>query len=237
VHQAFIAGKGKYEMLNPKYQRYADRLRELIEEGQTVAKLERPSSVGNYIQDEDNIRVQSWLTSVRNILETVFGSQSPHYRQFEEVLPQYGVRHVQHSYDIHPIVGVLTGALDDLEKGYLLGQEFLIAGEVFDSILEQAKQLLQSGYKDPAAVLTRVVLEDALKRLARGEGIDDSQKASVINDDLRKRGRYPQSQWRFVQAWLDIGNAAAHGKFGEYKEKDVRRVIEGVEHFLAAEFR
>ena len=28
-------------MLNPKYTRYADRLRELIEEGQRVAKLER----------------------------------------------------------------------------------------------------------------------------------------------------------------------------------------------------
>lgn len=224
-------------MLNPKYQRYADRLLELIEEGQSVAKLEKPSSVGKYIQGEDNIQVQSWLTNVRNILETVFGLHSPHYRQFEEVLPQYGMRHVQHSYDIHPIVGVLTGALDDLEKGHLLGQEFLIAGEVFDSILEQAKQLLRSGYKDPAAVVARVVLEDALKRLARGEGIDDRQKASVINDDLRKRGRYSQSQWRFIQAWLDIGNAAAHGKFSEYKEEDVTRVVEDLERFLAAEFR
>lgn len=223
-------------MLNPKYQRYAARLRELIEEGQVVAQLEKPSSVGHYIQDKDNIRVQSWLTKVRNILETVFGSQSPQFRHFEEVLPQHGVRHVQHSYDIYPIIGVLSGALDDLEKGYLLGQEFLTAGEVFDSILEQAKQLVQSGYKDPAAVLARVVLEDALKRLARGEGIDDNLKPSAMNDELKKKGKYPQTQWRLTQAWLDIGNAAAHGRVNEYKTDDVVNMIAGLERFLATEF-
>jgi len=224
-------------MLNPKYQRYADRLRELIKEGQTLAKLEKPSSVGSYIQDEDNARVQSWLAKTRNILEVVFGSKSPHLRNFEEVLPQYGIRHVQHSYDIHPIVGVLSGALDDLENGYFIGQEFFIAGEVFDSILEQAKYLNQTGYKDPAAVLARVVLEDALKRLARSEDIDDNQKASVINDELKKKDKYPQSQWRFIQAWLDIGNAAAHGKVNEYTSESVANLIDGIEHFLSTDFR
>ncbi|MGD0780395.1 MAG: DUF4145 domain-containing protein [Dehalococcoidales bacterium] len=223
-------------MLNPKYQRYAERLRELIEEGNTVAKLAKPSSVGTYIQGEDNIQAQSWLTKVRNILGTVFGFQSPHYHHFEELIPEHGVRHLAHSYDVYPIVGVLNGALDDLEKGYLLGQEFLIAGEVFDSILEQAKQLMQSGYKDPAAVLARVVLEDALKRLARGEGIDDNLKASSINDELKKRERYPQSQWRFIQAWLDIGNAAAHGNVNEYSADDVNNLIKDLERFLVTEF-
>lgn len=224
-------------MLNPKHQRYADRLHELIEEGKSVAKLEQPSSVGSYIQGADEIRVQGWLTKVRNILEDVFGAQSVHVRHFQELLPRGGVGEVSHSYDIYPIVGLLTGASDDLEKGYLRGQEYLIAGEVFDSILEEAKLLAKSGYKDPAAVLARVVLEDALKRMARDEGIDENQKASIMNDELKKRGKYPQPQWRFVQAWLDIGNAAAHGRFSEYKEVDVANLIEGVESFLAAEFR
>ena len=225
-------------MLNPKYQRYADRLRELIKEGQGLTKLEKPSSdYGSSIQGEDNSLVQSWLAKARNILETVFGSQSAHLRHFEQVLPQYGILHVQHSYDIHPIVGVLSGALDDLEKGYLVGQEFLVAGEVFDSILEEAKYLVKSGFKDPAAVLARVVLEDALERLARSENIDDNQKASVINDQLKKKEKYPQSQWRFIQAWLDIGNAAAHGKFDEYTSQDITNLIEGIERFLLSDFR
>jgi len=225
-------------VLNPRHKPYADRLLELIEEGQVVAKLERPSSSSPpYFQGEDKIRVQAWLTKVRNILEKVFGPQGAHVRQFMEVLPKGGVSYVEHSYNVYPIVGVLAGALDDLQHGYLLGQEFLVAGEVFGSVLEQASHLLESGYKDPAAVLARVVLEDGLKRMARAEGISESQKASAINDELKKSGRYPQPQWRFIQAWLDIGNAAAHGDFKQYRAKDVAGQIEGIRHFFATEFR
>ena len=101
-------------MLNPQHKRYAERLRELIIEGQAVAKLAKPSSVGSYIQDEDAISSQAWLTKVGNIIETVFGLQSPHYRHLKELMPK-GVRFVQHPYDIHPIIGLLTGALDDLQ--------------------------------------------------------------------------------------------------------------------------
>ena len=227
-------------MLNPKYQRYADRLRSLIEEGEEVAKLAKPSSHNTEttpsFQDADNIQLQSWLTKVRNILQTAFGFQSHHFRHFEEILPKNGVGDIYFIYEIYPIVGVLKGALDDLENGYLLGQEFLIAAEVFDSILEQAKQLCKSGYKDPAAVLARVVLEDSLKRLARMEGFDENQKASAINDELKKRGRYSQIQWRMVQAWLDLGNAAAHGKFNDYQSEDVINLISNLENFLAKEF-
>lgn len=224
-------------MLNPKHQRYADRIRELIEEGKAVARLEKPSSVGSYIQGDDKIRAQAWLVNGGNILETVFGSESIHYKHFREALPKHGVGNVQHSYDIHPLNGVLVGALDDLEKGFLIGQEFIIAGEVFDTILEQAKFLNESGYKDPAAVLARVVLEDTLKRLARSENIDDNRKASAINDDLRSNSVYPQPQWRFIQAWLDIGNAAAHGNFNEYNVDDVTKMIEGIEQLIISRFQ
>jgi hypothetical protein len=225
-------------MLNPKYQRYADRLKDLIEEGKDVAKLEHISSSGfRYIQNEDKIPLNAWIMKTNNIVETVFGNQSPHFRTLREVLPKEGIRLIETSNDIYPITGVLAGALDDLEKGFLIGQEFLIAGEVFDSILEQAKDLNKKDYKDPAAVLTRVVLEDAIRRLARREGLDDTQKASQINDNLKKLGIYPQAQWRFIQAWLDIGNAAAHGKFNEYTKDDVTNMIDGVEQFLLTELK
>jgi hypothetical protein len=121
-----------------------------------------------------------------------------------------------------------------LENGYLLGQEFIVAGEMYDSILEQAEMLLKAGFKDPAAVLTRIVLEDSLKRLARSIGSEENKKASLINDEMKKMGTYSQPQWRLIQAWLDIGNAAAHGKFSEYTDNDVTNQINGVKQFLAS---
>src|SRR6266508_2809063 len=224
-------------MLNPKYARYADRFRELIEEGNKLVTLEKPSSVGSYIQDADTIQVVVWLTKARNILEVALGSQGPHLRHFDNVMPDGGIANATHAYRIYPFVGVLSAALSDLENGYLTGQEFFIAIEVFDTILEQAKYLVQNNYKDPAAVLARVVLEDAMKRIARTQGIGEIQKASVINDELKKNGRFSQPQWRFIQGWLDIGNAAAHGKFDQYTQEDVVKMIDDVERFLVNEFR
>jgi len=88
-------------MLNPKHKRYADRIRELIEEGQVIAKLEHPSSSGGAsIHGKDTIPLQAWLINVSNILETVFGPQSPHVRHFEE-LTKYGIARVLYLSLIH----------------------------------------------------------------------------------------------------------------------------------------
>ena len=203
-------------MLPPEQKRRADHLRELIDEGTRVAALERVSSSGSrrpYIQDR--VAIQAWLAKVNNALETTFGERSSQLRHLKDLMPN-GPRSMDRSYEVLAIVGLLSGAVDDLESGYLLGQEFLIAGELFDSLLEQASHLNDRGYKDPAAVLCRVVLEDSLVRIARREGIDESLKASALNDGLKKTGTYGQPQWRQVQAWLDIGNSAAHGKFDQF---------------------
>jgi tetratricopeptide (TPR) repeat protein len=217
--------------LSPRHQRYADRLRELVEEGQSVAKL--VTDAGRHATDiEPYAPLHAWFAKAIAIIEKLLGSRSYHFSKMDELRYK-----IQWTGNIYEAIGVLEGALDDLEKGYLTGQEFLITAEVFDSVLEQAKHLNDTGYKDPAAVLMRVVLEDALKRLAREESIDDSQKASVLNDELKGIGRYSKPQWRLIQACLDVGNAAAHGRFDECTADEVAGRIEDVERFLAAEFR
>lgn len=226
--------KGSASVLPSRLKRLSDRMRELIAEGKGVAELERPSEyAGPYIQDKPALH--SWLSKVTNIIEAGFGTQSSQYRHLSQLMPN-GIQLVEHSYEVLSIVGLLSGAVDDLERGYLLNQEFLIAGEVFDSLLEQANHLNQSGYKDPAAVLGRVVLEDALRRIARRESLHSNEKASIINDSLRTAGVYAQPRWRMVQAWLDIGNAAAHGKASDFTEQDVTKMLEGIIEFLADDF-
>lgn len=217
-------------MLSPQQRRYAERIRGLIEEGKGVAQLEQPSQGVPYIKDK--VLLTAWLVKVHNVVDTTFGSASIHRQQLSAVTQ----KNVSKAYQVNSIVGLLSGALDDLENGFLLGQEFIISAEVFDSVLEQAKHINGTGYKDPAAVLVRVVLEDSLKRLARQEALDDSLKASRINDELKKAGKYAQPQWRRIQAWLDTGNAAAHGKFDEYNQKDVEKLIDEVEMFIAIYF-
>ena len=101
------------------------------------------------------------MVKVENILSTVFGEKSAHYLQAKKVL----YKNREHSYEVNQVVGVLMGALSDLEDGFLVGQEHLIAGVILDSVLEQAQYLSKNGFKDPAAILCRVVIENSLRRL------------------------------------------------------------------------
>jgi hypothetical protein len=220
-------------MMNPKYKSVADRLERLIEEGEEVAQHAESDDLKRFTGSSKR-PLNSWLAKTDNILLSVFGEGSAHYSQFESIRD----RSVIKQKEVYAITGILEGALDDLREGFLTGQEFLIAGEVFDSVIEQARHLKESHFKDPAAVLGRVVLEDALQRISREEGIDTDQKASQLNTDLWKSAeRYSQPQWRKVQSWLDTGNAAAHGNFDKYTNGDVEDLLEGVEEFIATELR
>ncbi len=185
-----------------------------------------------YYYIDDTTSLHSWLIKVKNIIKIIFGESSI---QFNELLKLTQIA-TYHSHEVNAIGGLLLGSLDDLESGFLIGHEFLLAGELFDYILEEAKYLNSNGYKDPAAVLARVVLEDSLRRIAKREGLNDKDKSSKMNDDLKSKGIYPQPQWRLCQAWLDIGNAAAHGEFADYTKEDVLKMIEGIGQFMAKHF-
>jgi hypothetical protein len=218
-------------VLSPQQQRRADRLKELAERGTEIARLEvNHPGFGSWIQDE--VPLHEWLVQVKNIIETTFGKDSPQTRELRR-LDDGGVVDAK---GVTQLIGLLRGSHGDLIGGFLARQEFLFAGEVFDSVLSEAGHLVGTSHKDAAAVLGRLVLEDAVKRLARLHSIEGTT-ASRLNDGLKAAGVYGQPQWRQVQAWLDIGNAAAHGEFDQYNSDQVRALLNGVEAFLASNFR
>jgi hypothetical protein len=216
-------------IMNPRYQKYVARLESLIKEGAGIAS----SPAGEFGHIRDVTALSSWETKLKNILVTVFGDQSIHYKQY---LTSVSNSRATTDYDVNLGVGVLLGALDDLQGGYLTAQEFITAGAVFDTVLQQATYLNDHGFKDAAAVLMRIALEDAIKRIAASQGHQvEGVKAAVLNDRL-KDVVYPQAQWRLNASCLDTGNDAAHGDFDKYTETDVKARIEDVERFLAAYF-
>ncbi|HID99099.1 MAG TPA: DUF4145 domain-containing protein [Thiotrichaceae bacterium] len=225
-------------MLNIKQKRYAERLQELIAEGETLANNPQLSKEGYKIIGDNAKRIE-WLSKVENIIETTFGKNSSQFRRNEEL--SSGKTHLPTQ--INKIVGLLKAGLSDLEGGFLVSQEFLIAGEIFADVLEQAKYFHSLKHKNVAAMLSRTVLEDGLKRMARQEGLkltQDTKKTaknvSVLNEELKKKGRYKETQRSSIQAWLATGNAAAHGNFNDYDDDEVKNMLEGIDHFLEGEF-
>src|SRR5688572_7943595 len=97
--------------LPPKYQRYADRLRELISLGNVFLENLEIGHMGNVVRDEKTIEFHSWKASVENILQTVFGKESAHYSQYARLIKR---SLIEYDYEISSLIGIIHGALGDL---------------------------------------------------------------------------------------------------------------------------
>ncbi len=213
-----------------KYEKLANRIQAVIDQSTQVAATCSISEYGSY--NINNALLNEWLIKSRNIIKITFGENSTHYTELHKLIESNVIRRE----DVDSVQGLLIGALDDFKNGFIVGQEFLIAGEIFDSVLEESKHLLNTGHKDAAAILGRVVTEDSLKRLSRREGLNDNYKATRLNDELKKIGLYTQPQWRLIQVLLDLGNSAAHGNFNDYNDDEVNNMLHGIEMFFANYF-
>ena len=178
----------------------------------------------------DGNALLGWQVKALNLLSKACGNESEHYKAFIHH-KEIGV------YDTY--FGVLTSlksvfnaAKEDFEGGYLNSTRSLVQAEVFDSELEQAKELLKNGYKTAAAVVAGVVLETTLRELCDRGGIAHA-KLDKMNADLVKNGNYNKLIQKRITALAVIRNSAAHGKPEEFSDNDVGDMIRDVERFVA----
>jgi hypothetical protein len=201
------------------------RLDELIANGEALLKnvQDISSRLG------DLAKLERWETSCLHLVGLTFEEDSIYY---ENLRGAFGLgnreAHLTHGIEL------LKGAKEEIEKGFLYSIEHLISADFFDSVIEQAEHLLKSGYKDVAAVLGRVVIENTLKDIAKRENISVPEKITIatLNDLLKEKEVYAQNVWRTIQAQTDIGNDAAHGDFDKYNDKSVASMLTWIRETL-----
>ena len=228
--------------MTDKYKKHIQRFEELIKEYSEEILQKRITNTkvygGVYYTYPDSLedRISAWFMKCENVIGVVFGIESLQMKRFLNIRDSKEI--VELSEKLSNIKGLLDADLDDLKEGFLLGQEFIIANEVFDSVLEEAKFFIfEQKNKDIGAILLRIVLEDAIKRIAKKENLDiENKKASILDNELKASNYFIQTVWRQNQAWLDIGNKAAHGDFGEYDLTQVESFYNGLVNFLSSQF-
>lgn len=192
------------------------RFDELINMGDDLLPFPKETSLDYFAEK------QKWQTSCQHILVRTFGEESIYDENFADILNH-------DNWKVHITYGIalMEGAKEEIEKGLLYKIEHLISADLFDSVNEQAEYLLKSGFKDVAAVLGRVVIENTLKDIAKRENIalQEKIKLSDLNQFLWKEGVYAKNIWRSIQAQIDVGNDAAHGYFDKYDAKSVENML------------
>lgn len=214
---------------------HAKRFIELTQQLEQIqaTKTVRPSSLtGSSYMHIDSMLVLNWAVKVRSLLERLGTETASQLKSFVEA-EKY--RPMETELDrLNRLEAIFLATKEDFEGGYLVSFRSLVQAEVFTSELEQADELLSSGYATAAAVIAGVVLETTLRDMCTAHGIDHG-KLDKMNAELAKAGAYHTTQQKRITALAGIRNSAAHGKPEEFTKADVRGMIDDVERFLAAQ--
>lgn len=176
-----------------------------------------------------------WSTNVLNLLENA-GMQT-HLQNFRHIYNHSRERRGLMTTDLDAAFGVFNAAKEDYEHGYVFSLERAVSGEVFGEFVLLAKQTLDEGHKDVAAVLACAALEDTLKRYARSEGldVDDKDMQQVINA-LKAKGLVSGARKTLLDPMPKIRDYAMHANWDKITAESVGGVIGFVEQFLLERF-
>jgi len=238
------------------FQKYIDRLDELIEQGKTIAddslSFEEASAMG-WIEDfpetlfsamsvEEESFIK-WKTNCINLLENSLPTTESLKQTIKEISD---IKNKEEYLFLYAISAKLKAIKEDLEKGILRNLAFQIEVEVAVEYMELANQLLAEGQLGrhshvPAAVLAGAVLEKNLRTLCEKQcpaipTVNSKNEPLTLNpliDVLKKATVFNELKAKHLRAWADIRNAAAHGEFDKFSRSDVEGMIKGVSDFLA----
>ncbi|WP_278471212.1 hypothetical protein [Gimesia maris] len=210
------------------------RITELIELGESVRDTaQNISQSRNY--EVDMTKFYTFRTASLSFLRNVFGISHPYYSEFDKIVFENRIPPTLKA------IGILQGVQSDIAGGWLQTSKSLATAEVLADFFDMAEHLLDSGYKDPAAVVLGSVLEEHLRNLAKKNNVeivyekDGKQipkKADSLNAELAKSAVYNLLDQKNITAWLDLRNKAAHGHYNEYSEKQVRVLFNALLDFL-----
>jgi hypothetical protein len=136
--------------------------------------------------------------------------------------------------------GVLKALREDIANNRVISVVELVHADVFSDFLDMAQHLLDSKYKDAAAVIAGSSLEAHLRALSAkyalpvDDGSGRHKKADRINADLDAAGAYGASKTdlKNVTAWLNTRNDAAHGEYAKYEAPQIGLLIASIRDFI-----
>jgi hypothetical protein len=214
----------------------AEQLEKLIERGEEIiSQPKRIKQSGHVFDVVDHEKSISWGVTTLTLLSSIFQKNSDLYQKATKYF-----ENLSHLGAALSIQGVLRAALDCWNNNYHLDIKEAVASEVFSDFFEMAESMLGKPYHPAtAASLVGGVLEEHLRGMCKRREIpvkkDSGKEKSLgsLNEDLSKAGAYNAVKKKQIEAWTNLRNDAAHGKFEQVEEDDVRRMLEGVKSFCA----
>jgi hypothetical protein len=198
----------------------------LLAEGQRLDDSFRSSGMGHEspIPEYEH---RAFVTSALSAISRIAGKDSQYYELAPKPSTESRIRVAGHSPTIIPgLRGALTSLRAAVEADSLVSLVNRIRVAIHDDLLEQARELLDSGYYVAAMVLIGGVLENHLRKMCEARSLDWSGKGSISKyNNLLRNEVYNQAVWRRIQSIGDVRNEAAHGNADQVGESDVKDAL------------
>lgn len=216
-------------------QELLQRAKYIIQHGKQALENGKRNKYGTL--EADFVKVSAFKSSGLSFILNLYGNGHPYYKEFESVLHTYRYE----SY-INSGIGIINNIIAEIENGWINTIKSLVSAEIFNDFLEMAEHLLDTGYKDPAAVMVGSVLEEHLRQLCNKYDIDTTVekddkliplKADRLNSELAKANIFNKLDQKNITAQLDLRNNAAHGKYNEYDINHVKLMYGFVTNFIS----
>lgn len=155
------------------------------------------------------------------LVNFVYGTEHAQAREFRHTMSNETFHHLQAA------EGMLRGATESINHGLLEDLRTQVLLDVQSDFLASAHTALESGAKDVAAVLSCVVLEDSVKRLAAKSGLDElaDKEFSVVVAGLFKASAITKATKGALLAHKDLRNAALHAQWHEVSPEAVQALL------------
>jgi hypothetical protein len=211
-------------------QQLTERFENALTRGRNLRnRIQRDGRPGRWVEFEP---YHHWQAQTLTLLRAVFGQDSDYARNFETVTTAKGTP-IAELVNVDRGMGVLNGAAEDFTNRWSRTYPETLRADVFGDLLETAEQLLRDDYVAAAAVTAGGALEVHVKKLAHKHGVPLGRVA-IMNQALwREKGAYTQPEWRSVDSWYDLRNAAAHQDDASPRSApQVQLMIAGVRDFI-----
>ena len=215
------------------------RFAQLEQEGQALASTIGRSSFGDgsdnyYVPESRTIEYTAWLSSAAGLLHTVSPPGSPYPEQVETLMAHKDMNIGVVTHAFKQVLGVFMAAHRDWRDGLLAQVEYMIAAATFDDFLDQADTYFKAKKKLESSVLGSAVLEDAVKKVAKKNGIDPSRTTlDPLIDRLVKAGVLSPVKAKRWKSFAGVRNKALHADWDAFDLDDVGALITGVREVVS----
>jgi hypothetical protein len=193
--------------------------------------------IDDVLQTYEAKRSPTNTLEVNTLIDATIDRLAPPRSRYREnahaLITHYGINNL----DMEDLVGILKALRSDYAAGRMQTVQELIHANMFEDFLEMAEYLLSEGYEHAAAVMVGGVLEEHLRKLCEKNTINllapngKPKRAETMNEELAGKDVYNKLQQKYVTAWLDLRNNAAHGHYDKYVKEDVEKLLESVRDF------